>query len=70
MWKSSIPPAEPVPAGERGEITLTGGFNFCLPLLRYRTGDFASLDFVRGSRCCAGSRAGRPCASAGLMASG
>ena len=38
----------PVPAGERGEITLTGGFNFCLPLLRYRTGDFAALDFVRG----------------------
>ena len=29
--------------GERGEITLSGGFNFCLPLLRYRTGDFASL---------------------------
>jgi phenylacetate-CoA ligase len=29
--------------GERGEITLTGGFNFCLPLLRYRTGDFASM---------------------------
>jgi phenylacetate-CoA ligase len=39
---------EPVPSGERGEITLTGGFNFCLPLLRYRTGDFASLAFVRG----------------------
>jgi phenylacetate-CoA ligase len=38
----------PVPSEERGEITLTGGFNFCLPLLRYRTGDFASLDFVRG----------------------
>lgn len=34
-----------VPEGERGEVTLTGGFNFCLPLLRYRTGDFASLDF-------------------------
>lgn len=34
---------EPVSAGERGEITLTGGFNFCLPLLRYRTGDFARL---------------------------
>lgn len=32
-----------LPIGERGEITLTGGFNFCLPLLRYRTGDFASL---------------------------
>ncbi|GAA5482180.1 capsule biosynthesis protein CapK [Haloferula sargassicola] len=38
----------PVPAGERGEVTLTGGFNFCLPLLRYRTGDFASLDFIDG----------------------
>lgn len=35
----------PVPAGETGEITVTGGFNFCLPLLRYRTGDFASLGF-------------------------
>ncbi|MBK6638585.1 MAG: AMP-binding protein [Rhodocyclaceae bacterium] len=34
---------QPVNAGERGEITFTGGFNFCLPLLRYRSGDFASL---------------------------
>lgn len=34
-----------VKPGQRGEITLTGGFNFCLPLLRYRTGDFASLSF-------------------------
>jgi phenylacetate-CoA ligase len=34
--------------GQRGEVTLTGGFNFCLPLLRYRTGDFASLEFVSG----------------------
>jgi phenylacetate-CoA ligase len=42
------PAGNPVPAGQRGEITLTGGFNFCLPLLRYRTGDFAALDFVRG----------------------
>lgn len=33
----------PVPAGVRGEVTLTGGFNFCLPLLRYRTGDYAAL---------------------------
>lgn len=32
-----------LPPGERGEITLTGGFNFCLPLLRYRTGDFGAL---------------------------
>lgn len=31
--------------GERGEITLTGGFNFCLPLLRYRTGDFAEISY-------------------------
>jgi len=34
-----------VSTGERGEIVLTGGFNFCLPLLRYRTGDYASLRF-------------------------
>lgn len=33
----------PVTRGQRGEITLTGGFNFCLPLLRYRTGDYGSL---------------------------
>lgn len=35
---------QPVPLGQRGEITLTGGFNFCLPLLRYRTGDHAALE--------------------------
>ena len=35
----------PCPAGERGEITLTGGFNPFIPLLRYRTGDYASLAF-------------------------
>lgn len=34
---------QPVPPGSRGEVTVTGGFNFCLPLLRYRTGDFATL---------------------------
>ncbi len=39
---------QPVPAGERGEITVTGGFNFCLPLLRYRTGDHASLAMIKG----------------------
>jgi len=32
-----------LPTGEVGEITLTGGFNFCLPLLRYRTGDRGAL---------------------------
>ncbi len=37
------PEGHPVAPGERGEITVTGGFNFCLPLLRYRTGDFGSL---------------------------
>lgn len=36
---------EPVKEGKRGEVTLTGGFNFCLPLLRYRTGDQATLRF-------------------------
>ncbi len=36
----------PVEPGQRGEITVTGGFNFCLPLLRYRTGDHASLRFT------------------------
>lgn len=39
------PAGQPVLPGERGEITVTGGFNFCLPLLRYRTGDFAALRF-------------------------
>ncbi len=31
--------------GERGEITFTGGRNPFLPLLRYRTGDWAALAF-------------------------
>ncbi len=34
----------PLPLGMRGEITLTGGFNHYLPLLRYRTGDFGRLE--------------------------
>jgi len=37
--------SQPLPPGERGEVTLTGGFNFCLPLLRYRAGDYAALRF-------------------------
>ena len=40
-----------LPAGARGEITVTGGFNFCLPLLRYRTGDFGSLAMHGGAPC-------------------
>jgi phenylacetate-coenzyme A ligase PaaK-like adenylate-forming protein len=50
---------EPVKRGERGEITLTGGFNFCLPLLRYRTGDHASLQFHEGEPVLVGLE-GRP----------
>ena len=50
---------EPVTRGERGEITLTGGFNFCLPLLRYRTGDYASLQFHEGKPVLVGLE-GRP----------
>ena len=37
-----------VPEGQRGEIVLTGGFNPWLPLLRYRTGDRASLVHTSG----------------------
>lgn len=39
------PQGQPIAPGHRGEITLTGGFNFCLPLLRYRTGDHAALAY-------------------------
>ncbi len=39
------PAGRPCPRGQRGEVTLTGGFNFYLPLLRYRTNDYASLEF-------------------------
>lgn len=49
----------PLPPGERGEVTLSGGFNFCLPLLRYRTGDFASLRFM-GNEVVLDGLEGRP----------
>ena len=39
------PDGAPCPPGTRGEIVVSGGFNPMLPLLRYRTGDTASLDF-------------------------
>ncbi len=32
-----------LPPGQRGEVTVTGGFNPWLPLLRYRTGDHAHI---------------------------
>ena len=49
----------PLPPGERGEITLTGGFNHCLPLLRYRTGDQAALRLDGPEPCLVGLE-GRP----------
>jgi phenylacetate-CoA ligase len=39
---------QPCPSGTRGEITLTGGRNPFLPLLRYRTGDYAALAWEEG----------------------
>jgi phenylacetate-CoA ligase len=42
------PEGRPVPDGARGEITVTGGRNPYLPLLRYRTGDFARWMAVTG----------------------
>jgi phenylacetate-CoA ligase len=39
------PDDRPCPAGTRGEVVLSGGRNPLLPLLRYRTGDYATLDF-------------------------
>lgn len=36
---------EPLPPGERGEIVVTGGVNPYLPLVRYRTGDYAAISF-------------------------
>jgi phenylacetate-CoA ligase len=50
---------QPCPPGVRGEITLTGGFNPFLPLLRYRTGDHAALDYLDGRPVLVGLE-GRP----------
>ena len=49
-----------LPDGERGEITVTGGFNFCLPLLRYRTGDHGALATVMGERVLLGLQGREP----------
>ena len=46
-------------AADRGEITLTGGFNPWVPLLRYRTGDHAELKWRDGEWLLAGLE-GRP----------
>src|SRR5262249_39647597 len=53
------PDGRPLPCGQRGEVTLTGGFNFCLPLLRYRTGDCAAWDW-RGTEVVLVGLEGRP----------
>jgi len=37
---------EPCPPVTRGEVVVTGGINPFVPLVRYRTGDFAALDFA------------------------
>ena len=48
-----------LPAGARGEVTLTGGFNTYLPLIRYRTGDYAALEKRDGEWMLVGLQ-GRP----------
>lgn len=47
------PDGAPVPDGQRGEVTVTGGRNPYLPLVRYRTGDWGRIE--RG-RCPCGER--------------
>jgi phenylacetate-CoA ligase len=54
------PEGQPVPPGQRGEVTLTGGFNPYLPLLRYRTGDWASLDLTSPHQARLRGLEGRP----------
>jgi phenylacetate-CoA ligase len=39
------PDGAPCPPGERGEVTVSGGNNPFMPLLRYRTGDYAAMSF-------------------------
>jgi phenylacetate-CoA ligase len=51
---------EPAAPGERGEIVVTGGFNPCLPLLRYRTGDHAALTTHGGQPLLVGLAGRRP----------
>ena len=53
------PDGLPCPPGVRGEITLSGGFNPFLPLLRYRTGDYAALEY-RGTQPVLTRLEGRP----------
>lgn len=50
------PDGRPCPPGHRGEVTVTGGRNPMLRLLRYRTGDHAAMAF---GTCACGSSAPR-----------
>ena len=43
--ESLRPDGSPCAAGERGELTVTGGRNPFAPLVRYRTGDWGRVDF-------------------------
>ncbi|WP_205420701.1 AMP-binding protein [Stenotrophomonas sp. G4] len=54
------PDGTPLPPGETGEITLSGGFNFCLPLLRYRTGDRGALAMAGDTPMIVGLQGRRP----------
>ncbi len=47
------------PSGVHGEVTVTGGFNPFLPLLKYRTGDWARLAF-HGTQVLLEGLEGRP----------
>ena len=51
---------DPCPPGVRGEVTLTGGRNPYLPLLRYRTADYAELTLHGGGPALAGLQGRAP----------
>jgi phenylacetate-CoA ligase len=51
---------QPCPPGHVGEIALSGGRNPFLPLLRYRTGDFASLSWFDGRPTLVGLEGRKP----------
>lgn len=51
---------QPCAQGVRGEVALTGGRNPFAPLLRYRTGDFAALDWQNERPVLVGLEGRRP----------
>ena len=54
------PDGRALPPGQRGEVCVSGGFNFCLPLLRYLTGDYAALSSQAGEPVLVGLAGRRP----------